>query len=128
MNMRINELKYETVSSIDMKIPDLSSNKPYSSYDQPSADIIKFPLLKAPEKYSHESKFTKHLSSMVLEGNTLLQIQKWWHAILYAFCQSSSTNKSCPEYKYIKAEHNNTSSFILPPDTHPKFSTAKENY
>ena len=76
-NMRLDELKSETASSIDMKISTLSSNTPLSSYEHPLADIIKFPLIKSPEKYSHASQFTKHRSSMTIEGDTLLQIQKW---------------------------------------------------
>ena len=83
--MRLNEFKSETVSSIYMKLSALSSNKPSSSYDQPSSDIIKWTLLKSPEKYSHASQFTKHLYLMTLEGETLLQIQKWWYVIFSAF-------------------------------------------
>ena len=39
-----------------------------------------------------------------------------------------STNKSWPPYKSLRAKHHNISKFILPPDTHPKYVTAKENY
>ena len=92
-NTRIDELKSESVSSLGMKISTLNSNKPYSSYDQPSVDLIKWPLLKSLEKSSHASQFTKHISSMTLEGDTLLQIQKWWYAIPSSFCQYLSTNK-----------------------------------
>ena len=46
MNMRLDELKYETVVSIDTKLPALSLNKPSSYYDQPLADLIKLTLLK----------------------------------------------------------------------------------
>ena len=77
MNMRLDELKSETVISIGMEISDLSSNKPYFSYNQPLTDIIKCPLLKSLEKYSHASQFTKNLSYTTLEGGTLLQIQKY---------------------------------------------------
>ena len=51
MNMRLDEFKYETVISIDMKLSDLSSHKPSYSYDRPSADCIKWPLLKSPRKH-----------------------------------------------------------------------------
>ena len=44
-----------------------------SSYKQPSADITKWPLPKPPDFHSHASKFTKYISSMTLEGDTLLQ-------------------------------------------------------
>ena len=64
---------------------------------------------------------------MTLEGGNLLQIQKWWDAILSTFCQSLSSTKILPACKYVKSENHNISSFILPPDTHPKFTTAKEN-
>ena len=73
--MRLNELKSETFISIDIKLSTLNSNKPSSYYDQPSADLIKCLLLKLPEKYSHTSQFTKHLSSVTLEDNILPRIQ-----------------------------------------------------
>ena len=109
-----------------MKLSYISSNKPSSSYDQPSDDIIKWPLINSLEKYSHASQLIKHIYYMTLEGNTLLQIQQWWDFIIYAFCQYLSTNKIFPTYKSLKVEHHNISFFILPLDTHPKFSTAKE--
>ena len=59
-----------------MKYSDLNSYKYPSFYDQPSPDQIKWPLLKSPDFHSRASKFTKHLSLMTLEGNTLIQIQK----------------------------------------------------
>ena len=53
MNMRLNEFKPETVSSIHINRSSLSSNIFSSSYDQPSADLIKLTLLKSSEKYYH---------------------------------------------------------------------------
>ena len=63
---------------------------------------------------------------MTLEGNTLLQIQKWWYSILSAFFKYLQTNKICPEWKYLRQEYHNIYSFLLPPDTNPKFPTEKE--
>ena len=54
MNMRLDEFKSETVISVDTKLLTLNSNKPLSSYDQASSDLIKWLLLKSHEKYSHE--------------------------------------------------------------------------
>ena len=65
---------------------------------------------------------------MTLKVNILLLIQKSWDAIIYALFKYLSTNKIWPAYNYLKAEHHNISSYLLPPDTHPKFSIAKENY
>ena len=53
MHMRLDELKSETCSSIDIKISALSLNKPSSSCDQPSADFIKWPLFKSQFKNPH---------------------------------------------------------------------------
>ena len=64
---------------------------------------------------------------MTLEGNTLLQIQKWWDAIIPAFCQYLSTKTILPPYKSIRAELHNIPKFLLPPDTHLNYATAKEN-
>ena len=116
MNMRLNEFKSETFSSFEMKLPALTSNKPYSKYDQRSDDLIKCTLLKSPEKYPHASQSTKRLSSMTLKGNTIHYIEKWWDVILSDFCQYLSKNKSWTEYKYIKVENHNIYEFILPPD------------
>ena len=88
-----------------MKLSTLNSNKYPSSYDQTSADIIKWPLLKSPEKYSHASQFTKHLSFMTLESDTLIEIKKCPDVIISAFCQYLSTNKIFPKYKYLIEEH-----------------------
>ena len=96
MKMKIDEYRSETSISVDMKLLTLNSNKHPSYYDQPSADLIKWPLIKSPEKYSHASQFTKHLLFVTLEGDTLLQIQKWWDAIISGFYQSLSINKSWP--------------------------------
>ena len=86
MNMVLNELKSEIFSSLEMKLSAIISTKPFYSYNQTSAYLIKWTLLKSPEKYYHASQFTKHVPSMTLKGNTLLKIQKWWDSILSAFC------------------------------------------
>ena len=111
---------------MNLSTPNL--NKSPSSYDQTLADLIKWTLLNPPEKYSHASQFTKHISLMTLEGNILLKIQKLRDDILSAFCLSLSTIKSCSPYKYLRAENHNIYYLLLPPDTHHKFSTAKEIY
>ena len=54
------------LSYITSKKSVIASDKPSSSYEQPSADLIKWPLLKSPEKPSHVSQFTKHISSLTL--------------------------------------------------------------
>ena len=111
-----------------MKLSYLTSNKPCYSYNKLSSDLIQSPLLKSPEKYSHASQYTKHLSSINLEGDTLIQIQKWWDSILSSFCQSLSTNNSVRSYEYITEDHHELSYFIIPPDTHTKFAKVKEKY
>ena len=72
---RFDKLKAEASISIDMKVYDLNSNKYLSSYNQPSADLIKCTLLKSPERYSHASQFTKYLSFMTLEGDNHIRIK-----------------------------------------------------
>ena len=52
MNMGLNEFKYETVISPNMKLLFLTSNKSSYSYDQLYADLIKWPILESPEKFS----------------------------------------------------------------------------
>ena len=60
---------------LDMIISVIASNKNSSSSEQPTPDIMKWSLLKSPEKSSHTSRFTKMLSPLNLEGGTLPQIQ-----------------------------------------------------
>ena len=55
INMVLYEFKYETVISIDVKLSALNSNKPSSYYYLTSSDIVKWPILKSPEEYSHHS-------------------------------------------------------------------------
>ena len=93
LNMKLNEYKSKTSSSISMKLLTINPNKMFSSYDQHSADLIKCKLFKSPEKYFHASKLTKHLLFMTLEGNTLIQIEIWWDAIISDFCQYLPPNK-----------------------------------
>ena len=59
--MKFYGFKSTESSPIDTGIPNLSSKKSTSSYDQPSSDLIKWPLLNSPDFHSHASKFTKHL-------------------------------------------------------------------
>ena len=68
-----------------MKLSDITPNKLSSTYEQPSADIIKWLIIKPAKKNTHASHFTKNISSINLEGDILLQIQKVWDAISYNF-------------------------------------------
>ena len=84
----IDKFKSKSSRFINNTVSPLSSNNYPYSYNQPSADIIKLPLLKSPGFHYHALQFTKHLSSMTLEVNTLLQIQKLWNAFNSALYQS----------------------------------------
>ena len=82
MNTKIDEFKTEskpdkttTLKSLDMKPSDLTSKKTSSSCEQPSSDLIQWPLIKPPKKYSHTSQFNKHLYPVTLKGDTLFQIK-----------------------------------------------------
>ena len=88
----IEAAKYEIEATIETK--SIIQNKLTSYSEQPSTDIIKWPLLKSTGEYSHASQFTKHFPSPNLEGNTLLKLQKWWDAIQSTFYKLLSTQKS----------------------------------
>ena len=75
-NTMIVNLKSEASSSINKTFSPLNSKNPLSYYNQPSDDIIKWPLPKSPYFNSHASQFTKHLPPMNLESDTLIQLQK----------------------------------------------------
>ena len=51
MNMILDESKSETVSSIGIKLSTINLNKYHLFYDKPSADIIKWSLLRSPETF-----------------------------------------------------------------------------
>ena len=58
--MKLDEIKSDhvkTINSLDIKIPSITSNNPSLSYEKPSADLTKTPLLKSPDKSSHASQF-----------------------------------------------------------------------
>ena len=58
IEMKLDKITYDptkTNDSFDMNISDIPSNKPSSYYEQPSAYLIKLPLLKSPGKYSRAS-------------------------------------------------------------------------
>ena len=79
MNAKLSEFKTDNktiFNSLYMNLSALNSDKPSYYYEQYSSDIFQCPPLKSPEKSSHASKFTKHLSSMAWEGDTLIQIEK----------------------------------------------------
>ena len=99
-----------------------------SYYYRPSADIIKWPILKSPYFHSHASQFTKHLSFVTIEGDTHIQLQNGGMPFISSLCQYPSTYNIWPPYNRFKAEHHNISKFLLPPYTHPKYATSQENF
>ena len=102
IEMKLDDIKayhMKTVDYLDTKIPAIIPNKHSSFDEQAYYDLVKGLLLKAPDKYSHESQFTKHFSSRNLEGENLLQLQNCWNAIQYALYQYLSTNKIWTGYK-----------------------------
>ena len=115
----------KSINSLDMKIPDITSNNPSSFYEQPSADLTKFPLLKSPENYSHASQFNKIFLHEPWRWHSPLT-SKLWGSISSHFFQSLSINNIWMSYKYLKAAGYDISSFTLIPDTHPKSEIAKE--
>ena len=92
-----------------MKLSSIDSNKPSSSYDQASYDLIQLILLHSPGKSSHASKFTKHVSYMTLEGDTLLQIQKWW---VPSFLDSSNTFQQRRSVRNTNILHNTIMNYL----------------
>ena len=74
----INEIKsnhLKCITSIDMKVSDITSNKPSSSSEHLKSNLIPWILLQYLEK---SPQFTNNLSSMYPNGNTQLHIRNWW--------------------------------------------------
>ena len=72
-----NEIKdnnFKSITSVDMNLSSITSNKPSSYYEHQNTYIMPWILLKLPRKIP---QFTKHLSSIHPKVNTQLQILKW---------------------------------------------------
>ena len=78
-DIKANHLKI--ITSIDINVSSITSNKPSSSFEHLKFDLMSWILLKAPEK---SPQFTNHLSSMYPNGHTQLQIIKWWVTLILA--------------------------------------------
>ena len=88
----------KNMTNLEMKLSYIGSSQYYSSY-QTHTDILKYTLRKAPEDSTHSSNLTKNLTTLTLEGNTILQLHKLRDAIRCAYFQPLSTNNFWPTYK-----------------------------
>ena len=128
IDKNIDDLKAFAYSSINLTFFPQSSHNSSSLSNQTSADITKWPLLKSPDFHSHVYQFTKHISPMNLDGNTLLQLKKWRDAIFSDFQKFLSTNNIWLSYKNLDSEHYDITKIFLPPENHSEYFTGKENY
>ena len=76
IDTNIVDLKAEASSSINQTLYPLNLHNFHSSSKKSSDDITQWPLLKSPDFHSRASQFTKHLSPITLQVNTLFQLQK----------------------------------------------------
>ena len=90
----------KNMTNIEMKISSITKIQYFNS-DQPHTQQLKRTLLKTPEKSTHTSQSTKHLYPLTLEGDTLLQLHKFWDFIRCAYWKSLYTNNVCPTYKQL---------------------------
>ena len=73
-----NEIKdnhLKNITSIDMNVSSITSERYSSSSEHIESDLIPWILLQSLGK---SPQFTKHLSSMQPKGNTQLKIRKCW--------------------------------------------------
>ena len=77
----IDDIKAVASISINPTFFPPNSHNSNSSSNQHSADITKWTLLKSPYFHSHALKFTKYISPISLEGDTLPQLKQWWDDI-----------------------------------------------
>ena len=61
------------------------------------SDEDQYPILKN-EKYNHWSKYNDNLKNIVLEGDNLMDLQKFWNAMDTAFSSTLNANKGLEEY------------------------------
>ena len=72
IDTNIDDIKAEESRSRNQTFSPLNSHNYNSSSNQPSDDVTQWPLLNSPGFHSHASYFTKRLSHLNLEGDTLL--------------------------------------------------------
>ena len=126
INMGFNEIKYEKVSSLDTKISAIASTKPSYCYDQTSANIIKWKLQKSTENIPMHHNSPNIYLPWPSKETLFFRFKNGGISSFINFAKYLLSNKIWPACKYIKEEHQNISSFILPPETNPKFDIAKK--
>ena len=66
----------------------------------PHSDKSKYPILK-DEKINHWSKFNEHLKNIKLEGDSLVQLRKFWNAVDTAYNTTLVTNQGIGRYENL---------------------------
>ena len=61
------------------------------------SDDENYPILKQ-DKMNHWSKYNDNLKNVKLEGDTLMELQKFWNAFSTAFISTSNANKGLGDY------------------------------
>ena len=93
---------------------------------QLNSDEDKYPILKN-EKYNHWSKYNGNLKDIVLEGDNLIDLKKFWNAMNTAFTSTLNANTGLEEYEDIMESYS-IKDHLVPPLGHTQRNQGLEAY
>ena len=77
------------------------------------SDDETYPILKQ-DKMKHWSKYNDNLKNVKLEGDTLMDLQKFWNTLNTAFVSILNTNKGLGDYDKLQSTFSASDELVLP--------------
>ena len=90
------------------------------------SDEDAYPILKN-EKFNHWSKYNDNVKNIVLEGDNLMDLQKFWNTMDTAFTSTVNANKGLGEYETL-TETYSAVKILVPPPGHTQRNQGLEAY
>ena len=85
-----------------------------------------YPILKN-EKGNHWSKYNDNVKNVILEGDNLMDLQKFWSAMDTAFTSTVNANKGLGEYETLTEKYSAVET-LVPPPGHTQRNQGMEAY
>ena len=85
-----------------------------------------YPIL-TKDKNNHWSKYNNNLKDIKLEGDSLQQLQKFWHTMDTALSSTLNSNKGLGEYDKL-TEHYSVKETLVPPQGHTQRNEGQASY
>ena len=90
-----------------------SSNRKLGGAWKSYSDDEKYPILKQ-DKMNHWLKYNDNLKNVKLEGDTLMDLQKFWNTLNTAFVSTLNTNKRLGDYDKLQSTFSASDELVLP--------------